>query len=317
MCRKASFGSFPVALLTIAVLFSLASALLMPVYASQTLYGCTSNGGGASSLYTIDASTGVATLIGSMGIYGCSGLVFNSAGTLYAVGQHSSGGTEGLFTVNPGTGAATLVGSVARGSTCGTHSQPNEISDLDFNSAGTLYILFAQPPHCLATVNPSTATETDIGHTGISGQGNALGISSSNILYHTSGDLGSSTDDLYTLNSGTGTATFVVGLSGFPASCVTNKFGAVGALKFNSAGTLYGALNCGQGGSGPNYLVTIDTTTGALTVIGQTVTSLDGIAWTPSTAAIPEYPLGLPLLVIFMVIAYGLIKRRTRNPQSL
>ena len=28
---------------------------------------------------------------------------------------------------------------------------------------------------------------------------------------------------------------------------------------------------------------------------------------------IPEYPLGLPLLAILTVIAYGLIRRRTRN----
>jgi hypothetical protein len=32
---------------------------------------------------------------------------------------------------------------------------------------------------------------------------------------------------------------------------------------------------------------------------------------------IPEYPLGLPLLAIFMIIAYGLIKRRTRNPKNI
>ncbi len=34
------------------------------------------------------------------------------------------------------------------------------------------------------------------------------------------------------------------------------------------------------------------------------------------TAAIPEYPLGLPLLAIFMVVAYGLIKRRTALPKN-
>jgi hypothetical protein len=33
-------------------------------------------------------------------------------------------------------------------------------------------------------------------------------------------------------------------------------------------------------------------------------------------APIPEYPLGLPLLAILMIIAYGVIKRRTRNPEN-
>jgi hypothetical protein len=42
-----------------------------------------------------------------------------------------------------------------------------------------------------------------------------------------------------------------------------------------------------------------------------TVTDPGGPAITP--AIIPEYPLGLPLLAIFMVIGYGLIRRRTRN----
>jgi len=34
-------------------------------------------------------------------------------------------------------------------------------------------------------------------------------------------------------------------------------------------------------------------------------------------SVIPEYPLGLPLLAIFMIIAYGLIKRRTKNPRNI
>lgn len=34
-------------------------------------------------------------------------------------------------------------------------------------------------------------------------------------------------------------------------------------------------------------------------------------------AVVPEYPLGLALLAIFMIVAYGLIKRRTRNPKNI
>jgi hypothetical protein len=40
-----------------------------------------------------------------------------------------------------------------------------------------------------------------------------------------------------------------------------------------------------------------------------------GPAITP--AIVPEYPLGLPLLAIFMILTYGLIKRRTRNPKNI
>jgi len=38
---------------------------------------------------------------------------------------------------------------------------------------------------------------------------------------------------------------------------------------------------------------------------------------TYGSAAIPEYPLGLPLLAAFMIITYGLIRRRTRNPSTI
>jgi hypothetical protein len=34
---------------------------------------------------------------------------------------------------------------------------------------------------------------------------------------------------------------------------------------------------------------------------------------TTAPPPIPEYPLGLPLLAIFAVLAYGVIRRRTRN----
>jgi hypothetical protein len=34
-------------------------------------------------------------------------------------------------------------------------------------------------------------------------------------------------------------------------------------------------------------------------------------------AIIPEYLFGLPPLAIFMIIAYGLIRRRTKNPQNI
>jgi hypothetical protein len=44
--------------------------------------------------------------------------------------------------------------------------------------------------------------------------------------------------------------------------------------------------------------------------------AMGGVALMPP-AIIPEYPLGLPLLAIFMVFAYGLIRRRTRNPKNI
>jgi hypothetical protein len=35
-----------------------------------------------------------------------------------------------------------------------------------------------------------------------------------------------------------------------------------------------------------------------------------------SSSAIPEYPLGLPVLAVFMILAYCVIRRKTRNPKN-
>ena len=61
-----------------------------------------------------------------------------------------------------------------------------------------------------------------------------------------------------------------------------------------------------SGGIGPNSLL-----------IQQDPTASVTITVTVNPASIPEYPLGLPVLAIFMIIAYGLIKRRTRNPKNI
>jgi hypothetical protein len=36
-----------------------------------------------------------------------------------------------------------------------------------------------------------------------------------------------------------------------------------------------------------------------------------------STPPVPEYSFGLAVLAIFMIIGYGVIRRRTRNPESI
>jgi len=61
---------------------------------------------------------------------------------------------------------------------------------------------------------------------------------------------------------------------------------------------------------------------GGPAIPAPSVTTTTGTSATSATTAttatiIPEYPLGLPLLAIFMIMAYGLIKRRTRNPKNI
>lgn len=64
---------------------------------------------GNDSLYTLDLSTGTATLVGAYGITSSivmHGLEFTSSGVLYASSSHNGG----LYEIDPSTGAATFVG---------------------------------------------------------------------------------------------------------------------------------------------------------------------------------------------------------------
>lgn len=74
---------------------------------TETLYMI--GGRGNNALYTVNITTGAATLVGSHGVTDLLGLEFDtSTGTLYA-SQFSRGSS--IYTLNPTTGAATLLGN--------------------------------------------------------------------------------------------------------------------------------------------------------------------------------------------------------------
>ena len=79
-------------------------------------------------LYTINASTGAMTLIGTMAFAGVQSLAFSSGSTLY--GFDAGGG--GLITIDPLTAAATDVNPAIGGS-------GNDIQTIAFSPGGTLY----------------------------------------------------------------------------------------------------------------------------------------------------------------------------------
>jgi hypothetical protein len=96
-------------------------------------------------------------------------------------------------------------------------------------------------------------------------------------------------------------------LSGAPA----NR--AVAALAFHPVtDVLYGIVLDQDVSPRTADLVTIDTTTGAVTTIGQTLDSMDAIAWAP--AGVPTMPVGLLVLLAFIVltIATLTLSRRPR-----
>ncbi|MEP6819193.1 MAG: Calx-beta domain-containing protein [bacterium] len=75
---------------------------------SAVMYGITGGArGGSSNLVTVNLTTGVATVIGSVGFNGGS-LEFGPDGNLYA---GSVGNTGNLYRINKATGASTLIGA--------------------------------------------------------------------------------------------------------------------------------------------------------------------------------------------------------------
>jgi hypothetical protein len=98
-----------------------------------------------------------------------------------------------------------------------------------------------------------------------------MAFSSGDVLYHTN-DV-----SLHTLNQQTGQATVVAPMT-FPVPI--NDFPRINAMDYQpGTGVLFGSLIKGFGAQRVSYLVTVNTTTGVATIVGQTVPLLDAIAF--------------------------------------
>jgi hypothetical protein len=232
------------------------------------LFGVSFNGpSGPSTLHSIDHLTGVATPIGPIGFNAVSAMDFDSAGTLYAIGRRPVGGVSVLLTINTATGAGTEIGPTG----VENLGFGDSVSDLSFrNSDGVLYA-YLEAGDGLGTVNKLTGAITALGRSGVSCCGNGLEFSPGDVLFH------SNDTELHTLNQATGLATLVAPMVfPFPEA----DFPRINAMDYQpGTGVLFGSLIKGFGSSRVSYLVTVNTTNGVVTVVGQTVTLLDAIAF--------------------------------------
>jgi hypothetical protein len=105
-----------------------------------TLYAASQGGNG--ELETINPSTGVATMVGSIGFTPAGDLAFSPSGTALYMSANSSGPSN-LITVNPLTGAGSLVGAIGF----------SDIFGLQFDQ-GILYGL--NDSGQLISINPAT-----------------------------------------------------------------------------------------------------------------------------------------------------------------
>jgi hypothetical protein len=250
---------------------SLALAMLaaLPANAATTsLWASSSEGTNPSSLFTVDAATGAATLVGSSGLGNkLSAIAVDPAdGTLYGIRGSACTGAR-LITINPATGAGTIVGvlvgpgfdatvDTGSGNTGGGVGGCTGGSDaLVFGADGTLYAGGWNGGTYLGgsflTLNKATGAVLSVQPT--AGAANIAGLARApdGTLWVSRGSNGLGL--LHTIDPSTGQFTATLSLS----SAIT-----ISDIAFGADGKLYGAVpNAGE-------LVTIDTLTGTVTVAG-------------------------------------------------
>lgn len=255
--------------------------LLTRAHAGLTLYGSAFSSDffdpnqNFSKLYDINPLNGAATLIGNIGYRLVGGMAFDESGTLYGVGETLTNpgdpppptGNLVLITINRTTGMGTTVGALG---------VSKNFQDISFrHSDGQLY---AYASGELYTVNKGTGAASIVGATGEAEIGGGIAFSSGDTL------LKAGYDHLFTLDQSTGSGspnTFSGGGTqlSYPTGGTPNATG----MDFDSAtGVLWAAVHADATSNSPAYLATIDTVTGLVTKIGDSVVGLTALA------AIPE-----------------------------
>jgi fluoride ion exporter CrcB/FEX len=159
----------------------------------------------------------------------------------------------------------------------------------------------------LVTINLTTGAATPIG-VGIGSKGAGLAFNPFGILYAANNG---ATTFLRTVNKTTGATTDVAAFTGAPAG-----FDALNALAFNSAGVLYGSNSDRDGPNAHVNLVTINTTTGAITTIAALPNDTDALAF--QTSSFPGVPAPSTLIMVLIGLAVviagrGLVLSRRRT----
>lgn len=269
--------------------------LLTSGIASAQLYAASGSNGIAGSLYII--SQGDGSLISTQGAlidasgagYGLTGMVF-SGGLLYGSTSNASPTNAAhLVTINPLNGAVTDIGAFAMGGT---------MSDLTVKN-GIIYGWQSSGNHDLYTVNTITGAATIVGSSGNPGFGGGglAADSAGNMFVSPNFQSGGGTNgNFYSVNSGTGAITLIGAHSG-------NTIGAINAMQFIGS-TLYG-MESNRSSPALTKLTAINTATGAVTELGNSIDNLDAIAFSnpvPEPASFAVLGLG----------ALALLRRRRK-----
>lgn len=217
-----------------------------------------------TSLYTLDPSTGKATLVGPLGITQVQGLAINPV-TLVLIGASTSASTMTYYQIDPQTANTVLLRKITINNSRATTFK-----------ADTLYA--ASMVGMLSRIDLNTGTVTSIGTAPSIGYFSLSVHPNTGQLYASArSTTGTDRDRIFTINSINGDTT-LIGSTGDNA--------LTPAIAFAPSGKLYGLKGTG---SAVNTLISIDSKTGVATLVGSTgVSGLQALAIGPSTTVVQE-----------------------------
>jgi hypothetical protein len=269
--------------------------------------GSRGDSSGESTLYDTNPANAQSTQIGTIGFLGVTALEFLGDGRLVGSARDDLNGTKRatLIEINPATGAGSGIGLIG-------------VSD-DVTSCGrapgltydaTTDTLFATGFNCqlsvgfLQSINQATGNGTLIGSTApYAGAGYGIAIRDDGVIFVTSALQG--TGHLFTVDPSNGDPTFV-GNTG-----VDNPE-RINALAFHpNTGELYGTTV--HPGLETSTLVTLNTTTGLASEVGDLPNCADGLAFKPlpppAVPTLSEWGL-IAMAGVLGIVGFMAIRRR-------
>jgi hypothetical protein len=265
---------------------------------AQTLFGLAHSGSnGPSTLYTIDTNTGEATEVGPTGFERCSGMDFNTSGTLFATCERANPSqTHVLIIIDTGSG----VGAEVRPTGVDSSSLVvNTASDISFNADDVLFAHLV-PLNSLWTMSVTSGVIKFVGSTLLTGSGNGIAFSEDE-LFHADGTTLNTLnlDPLMPLGEGILEHALDFQVPAGLDCCGQPRINAMDFQPGTEDEILFASVNdrlfkdpAVLARPLKNFLATIDTATGVVSIIDQTVDGLDAIAFAPAAAAPLQAELG-------------------------